>query len=79
MTECNVKGVTHSEEPAENYHQTLQLLSAFQLLPAYCLAVLFHSHRSHHHPFLQQIVAVLKILRIDCTLPDQRQTEKVKD
>lgn len=28
ITMCNIKGVTHKEEPTENYHSTLQFLSA---------------------------------------------------
>ena len=39
MTMCNMRGVTHSDEPTENFHLTLQL-SALQNFSEFQLIVL---------------------------------------
>ncbi len=43
MTTCNVKGITHNDEPAENYHPTLQIPSALQsFLASFCSSFWFY-------------------------------------
>ncbi len=66
MTMCNVKGIAHSDGPAENYHRTLQFPSApcfsdFQLnvlvlqpLFFFFFTVLVQPNHSHKHSFLAQ-------------------------
>ncbi len=92
IIKCNVKGISHSDEPTENYHLTLQFPSAlwnfffriFRLITsaftAHNFAVSIHFHRCHQLRFHTQWQLFLekKALKIHCALSTKQQTDKVK-
>lgn len=76
MTACNVKGITHTEKPTENYHQTLQFLSALQSVLA-SFSSLFWCYRptavfQQHRAAVYSEEAVVNPLRFACSAPNRQ-------
>lgn len=66
----NVKGVTHIDEPAENYHVNLQLLFSFTLSSS--------CHFSQHQAAVINEKAP-KTVTVHYLLSSKQQTDKVND